>query len=83
MNCGLGKLQQCSMRSGGHYADLQAWCCLKCQYLCYDAAALFKVLPRYARVVELVDTGDLKSPERKLVRVQVSSRAPLFTTPNN
>ncbi len=31
----------------------------------------------YARVVELVDTGDLKSPDRKIVPVQVRPRAPL------
>ncbi len=29
-----------------------------------------------ARVVELVDTGDLKSPDRKIVPVQVRPRAP-------
>lgn len=30
----------------------------------------------HARVVELVDTGDLKSPDRKVVPVQVRPRAP-------
>ena len=30
-----------------------------------------------ARVVELVDTGDLKSPDRKIVPVQVRPRAPV------
>ena len=30
-----------------------------------------------AGVVELVDTGDLKSPGRKAVRVQVPSRVPI------
>ena len=33
-----------------------------------------------ARVVELVDTGDLKSPDFTVVTVQVRSRAPYFKT---
>ncbi len=33
---------------------------------------------KFARVVKLVDTGDLKSPDRKIVPVRVRSRAPLF-----
>ncbi len=41
------------------------------------ASILLSVL-RYARVVKLVDTRDLKSLARKSVAVQVRPRAPLF-----
>jgi hypothetical protein len=34
-----------------------------------------------ARVMELVDIGDLKSPDRKIVPVQVRPRAPLTFLP--
>jgi hypothetical protein len=37
-----------------------------------------KNIPLFARVMELVDIGDLKSPDRKIVPVQVRSRAPLL-----
>ena len=34
--------------------------------------------PLFARVVELVDTGDLKSPDSNIVPVQVRPRAPFW-----